>query len=65
MNEEIEQERNTNIINSIDEDEIIDVSVLNFETDEWCCKPIQCSTESRVDDLYTWLKSDPDIASPG
>ncbi|XP_051168940.1 putative uncharacterized protein DDB_G0277255 [Leptopilina boulardi] len=45
---------------SIDENEIIDVDSMDLEdSDRWLCDYNQCSSESRVHDLYAWLKSDP------
>ncbi|XP_043472661.1 uncharacterized protein LOC122505235 [Leptopilina heterotoma] len=45
---------------SLDENDIIDVDSMDLEdNDRWLCDYNQCSSESRVHDLYAWLKSDP------
>ncbi|OAD61442.1 hypothetical protein WN48_10145 [Eufriesea mexicana] len=46
----------------IDEAEIIDVSTFDFDdSDGWLYVPTKYKTESTVHDLYTWLKTEPEL----
>ncbi|XP_012273638.1 uncharacterized protein LOC105696058 [Orussus abietinus] len=49
---------------AIDTDDIIDVTSIDFDDDErWLYVSSQCSPESTVHDLRTWLRSDPEMTS--
>ncbi|XP_078042871.1 uncharacterized protein LOC144473129 [Augochlora pura] len=50
----------------IDEVEIIDVSVSNFDnTDTWLYIPSQYQTDTSVQNLYDWLKNESELILPG
>ncbi|KOC66328.1 hypothetical protein WH47_07397 [Habropoda laboriosa] len=60
---EIVRKQYTNDASLIGEAEIIDVSAFNFDdTDGWLYIPTECQTESTVHNLYTWLKSEPELS---
>ncbi|XP_014484064.1 PREDICTED: uncharacterized protein LOC106749277 [Dinoponera quadriceps] len=47
------------LVNELDR---IDLSHLEFDdNDDWLYMPPQCSTESAIQDLYTWLKTEPEL----
>lgn len=46
----------------VDEVDRVDLSDLQFDdNDDWLYMPLQCPTESTVHDLYTWLKTEPEL----
>ncbi|GAB1865081.1 hypothetical protein CAJAP_06160 [Camponotus japonicus] len=46
----------------VDEVDRVDLSDLSFDdNDDWLYMPLQCSTESAIHDLYTWLKTEPEL----
>ncbi|CAK9809548.1 hypothetical protein ANTQUA_LOCUS6067 [Anthophora quadrimaculata] len=60
---EIVRKQCTNDTSLVDGSEIIDVSAFNFDdTDRWLCIPTECQTESTVQDLHTWLRSEPELS---
>lgn len=49
---------------SSDTNDIIDVSAFNFDDDErWLHVSTQCSSGSIVEDLHTWLRTEPELGS--
>lgn len=59
---EIVRQQYTNDTSLIDEAEIIDVSVFDFDdSDGWLYIPSEYKMESTVHDLYTWLKTEPEL----
>ncbi|XP_076767073.1 uncharacterized protein LOC143433582 [Xylocopa sonorina] len=59
---EIARKQYINDASLIDQAEIIDVSTFNFDdTDGWLCVPTEYQSESTVQDLYTWLRSEPEL----
>nr|XP_034192681.1 uncharacterized protein LOC117609975 isoform X1 [Osmia lignaria]XP_034192691.1 uncharacterized protein LOC117609975 isoform X1 [Osmia lignaria] len=59
---EIVQKQCINDTSLIDEAEIIDVSAFDFDdTGSWLYIPTRYQTESTVQDLYTWLRSEPEL----
>ncbi|XP_076303209.1 uncharacterized protein LOC143221682 [Lasioglossum baleicum] len=56
----------TNDASLIDEVEIIDVSVTDFDdTNVWLYMPPQCSIDTSIQNLYIWLKSESELILPG
>ncbi|KAL6425951.1 hypothetical protein ACFW04_008924 [Cataglyphis niger] len=46
----------------VDEIDRVDLSDLQLDdNDDWLYMPLQCSTESTIHDLYTWLKTEPEL----
>ncbi|XP_031838867.1 uncharacterized protein LOC116429733 [Nomia melanderi] len=63
---EIVRKEYTNDVSLIDEVEIIDVSVSDFnDTDTWLYIPLQYQSEASVQNLYTWLKNESELILPG
>ncbi|XP_032668454.1 uncharacterized protein LOC116842829 isoform X2 [Odontomachus brunneus] len=49
------------LVNELDR---IDLSHLEFDdNDDWLYMPPRCSTESTIQDLYTWLKTEPELGN--
>ncbi|KAK1117034.1 hypothetical protein K0M31_017082 [Melipona bicolor] len=60
---EIVQKQYTNDASLIDETEIIDVSVFDFDdSNGWLYIPSEYKMESTVHDLYTWLRTEPELS---
>ncbi|KOX77778.1 hypothetical protein WN51_10568 [Melipona quadrifasciata] len=60
---EIVQKQYTNDASLIDEAEIIDVSVFDFDdSNGWLYIPSEYKMESTVHDLYTWLRTEPELS---
>ncbi|XP_029664435.1 uncharacterized protein LOC115236253 [Formica exsecta] len=46
----------------VDEIDRVDLSDLQLDdNDDWLYMPLQCSIESTIHDLYTWLKTEPEL----
>lgn len=56
-------QKHTNDASLIDEAEIIDVSVFDFDdSNGWLYIPSEYKMESTVHDLYTWLRTEPELS---
>ncbi|XP_076179473.1 uncharacterized protein LOC143152820 [Ptiloglossa arizonensis] len=63
---EIVRKQCTNDASFMDKAEIIDVFAFDFsDTDVWLYIPPEYQIESKVQDLYTWLKSEPELILSG
>ncbi|KZC14347.1 hypothetical protein WN55_06779 [Dufourea novaeangliae] len=66
VDREVVRKQYTNDAGLIDQVKIVDVSVFDFhDTDVWLYIPSQYSTETSIQNLYIWLKNEPELTLSG